>query len=213
MNISCNVFGFVYTLATLVLCIQCIKLPNANVSGQKSADDEPPSKKSKTSAPKKPEPTFKSKLDPRPSKAPTDHPQVSYYSGVDTSMPDSTSAMEDPKSILPLVQAQVPAAVSSVTITRRDPRTAGHRSSVPLTLPDVGVPALPASIPVPVEPLVVEAKGPLPMPPPAPTSLPKPAVQKPASSQDARHYGSSVARYSTIQNVSKSSEEMCFCVF
>ncbi|XP_057217705.1 death-inducer obliterator 1 isoform X3 [Triplophysa rosa] len=162
-------------------------------TGQKSADDEPPSKKSKMSVPKKPEPSFKSKPEPRPSKAPPDHPQVSYYSGVETSMPDSSSVMEDPKSKLPLVQTPVPAAVSSVTITRRDPRTAGHRSSVPLTLPDVGVPALPASIPMPVEPLVVEAKGPLPMPPLAPASLPKPVVQKPASSTDARHYGSSVA--------------------
>lgn len=173
--------------------------------GQKSADDEPPPKKSKTSAPKKPEPTFKSKPESRSSKAPADHHQVSYYSGVETSMPDSTSAMEDPNSLLPVVQTPVPAAVSSVTITRRDPRTAGHRSSVPLAGPDVSVPALPASIPVPVEPLVVEAKGPLPMPPPAPASLPRPVVQKPAPSQDARHYGSSIARCGAIQTSKNSS--------
>ncbi|XP_065097569.1 death-inducer obliterator 1 isoform X1 [Paramisgurnus dabryanus] len=165
-------------------------------TGQMSADDEPPSKKSKMSMAKKPEQPLKSKPDPRPSKPSGDHPPVSYYSGVETSMPDSTSAKEDPNTLPPPVQAPIPAAVSSVTITRRDPRTAGHRSSLPQirtaqTVPDVGVSSLSASIPVSVEPVAVETKGPLPMPPSTPP--PRPVVQKTASSQDARHYGSSTS--------------------
>lgn len=152
-----------------------------NFSGQKSADDEPPSKKTKMSAPKKPELSFKSKPDPRPSKPPADFPQVSSHSGHETSLPDSTTVMEDLSSVFPVVQAPLAAAVlavSSVTITRRDPRTAGHRSSVPQIVPDV-VPAMPANVPTSVEPAVVEAKVPLPMPPPAPASLARPVVPKP----------------------------------
>ncbi|KAK7127884.1 hypothetical protein R3I93_020458 [Phoxinus phoxinus] len=166
-------------------------------TGQKSADDEPPSKKNKMSAPKKPEPSFKSKPDPRPSKSPADLPQVSSLSGVEMPLPDSTSAMEDSSGVFPVVQPPVTAAVpavSSVTITRRDPRTAGHRSSVPHIVPDI--PAMPAIIPVSVEPVVVEAKGPLPMPPPAPASLARPVMPKPASSQDLRNYGSSTTSVS-----------------
>ncbi|XP_067288052.1 death-inducer obliterator 1 isoform X2 [Pseudorasbora parva] len=160
-------------------------------TGQKSADDEPPSKKNKMSAPKKPEPSFKSKPEPRPSKSPADLPQVSSHSGLEMPLPDSTSVMEDSSSVFPVVQPSVTAvpAVSSVTITRRDPRTAGHRSTVPHIVPDV--PALPANIPISVEPAIVEAKGPLPMPPPAPASLARPVMPKPATSQDLRSYGSS----------------------
>ncbi|XP_050978340.1 death-inducer obliterator 1 isoform X7 [Labeo rohita] len=157
-------------------------------TGQKLADDEPPSKKSKMSVPKKPEPSFKSKSELRPSKSPAEPPQASSLSGLETPLPDSTSVMEDPSSVFPVVQVPVAAAVpavSSVTITRRDPRTAGHRSSVPQIVPDVVVPAVAANVPVSVEPVVVEAKGPLPMPPPAPTSIPRPVVPKSSS------YGSS----------------------
>ncbi|KAF4107568.1 hypothetical protein G5714_011932 [Onychostoma macrolepis] len=154
-------------------------------TGQKLADDEPPpSKKTKMSVPKKPEPSFKPKSEPRPSKSPADIPQVSSLSGLETPMSDSTSVVEDPSSVFPLVQAPVPAvvpAVTSVTITRRDPRTAGHRSSVPQIVPDAVVPVVPANIPISVEPVVVEAKGPLPMPPPAPASIPRPVIPKPAS--------------------------------
>lgn len=155
------------------------------------ADDEPPSKKSKMSVPKKPEPSFKSKSELRPSKSPAEPPQASSLSGLETPLPDSTSVMEDPSSVFPVVQVPVAAAVpavSSVTITRRDPRTAGHRSSVPQIVPDVVVPAVAANVPVSVEPVVVEAKGPLPMPPPAPTSIPRPVVPKSSS------YGSSTTR-------------------
>ncbi|KAK9966476.1 hypothetical protein ABG768_003584 [Culter alburnus] len=169
-------------------------------TGQKSADDEPPSKKTKMSAPKKPEPSFKSKPEPRPSKSPADLPQGSSLSGVEMPLPDSTSQMEDSSCVFPVVQPPVTAAVpavSSVTITRRDPRTAGHRSSVPHIVPDIpAIPAMPANIPVSVEPVVVEAKGPLPMPPPAPASLARPVIPKPASSQDLRNYGSSTTSVS-----------------
>ncbi|XP_051956914.1 death-inducer obliterator 1-like isoform X3 [Xyrauchen texanus] len=167
-------------------------------TGQKSADDEPPSKKNKMSVSKKPEPPVKAKLEPRTSKAPGVEPsQVSSYSGVETAVPDTMSVMDDPSSVMTVVQAPVTAAVpavSSVTITRRDPRTAGHRSSLPVSqaVPDISVPTMPASIPV-SEPMVVETKGPLPMPPPAPASVPRPVMQKPASSQDVRHYGSNTA--------------------
>lgn len=112
-------------------------------------------------------------------------------------LPDSTSVMEDSSGVFPVVQPPVTAAVpavSSVTITRRDPRTAGHRSSVPHIVPDI--PAMPANIPISVEPAVVEAKGPLPMPPPAPASLARTVMPKPASSQDLRNYGSSTTRCS-----------------
>ncbi|XP_043107441.1 death-inducer obliterator 1 isoform X4 [Puntigrus tetrazona] len=152
-------------------------------TGQKLADDEPPSKKPKMSVPKKPEQSFKPKSESRPSRSSADLPQVSSHSGLEMPMPDSTSVVEDPSGVFPVVQAPVPAvvpAVSSVTITRRDPRTAGHRSSVPQIAPDA-VPVVPANIPISVEPVVVEAKGPLPMPPPAPTSIPRPVMPKPAS--------------------------------
>ncbi|XP_059385331.1 death-inducer obliterator 1-like isoform X2 [Carassius carassius] len=157
-------------------------------TGQKLVDDEPPSKKNKMSAPKKPENSFTSKSESRPSKSPADLPQVSSLSGPETPISDSAAVMEDLSSVFPVVQAPVTAAVpavSSVTITRRDPRTAGHRSSVPQIVPDVVVPAMPSNIPISVEPVVVEAKGPLPMPPPAPASIPRPVIPKTAS------YGSS----------------------
>ncbi len=162
------------------------------------ADDEPPSKKNKMSVPKKPEQYFKPKSEPRPSKSPADLPQVSSLSGLEMPMSDSTSVVEDPSSVFPGVQAPVPAvvpAVSSVTITRRDPRTAGHRLSVPQIVPDAFVPVVPANIPISVEPVVVEAKGPLPMPPPAPVSIPRPVIPKPAS------YGPSTTRCRIIYNI------------
>lgn len=158
------------------------------------ADDEPPSKKTKMSVPKKPEQYFKPKSEPRPSKSPADLPHVSSLFGLETPMSDSTSVVEDLSGIFPAVQAPVP-AVSSVTITRRDPRTAGHRSSVPQIVPDAVVPVVPANIPISVEPVVVEAKGPLPMPPPAPVSIPRPVIPKPAS------YGSGTTRCRNIYNI------------
>ncbi|XP_051532690.1 death-inducer obliterator 1-like isoform X4 [Myxocyprinus asiaticus] len=167
-------------------------------TGQKSADDEPPSKKNKMSIPKKPEPPIKSKPEPRPSKAPAVEPsQVSSYSGVEMAVLGTMTVTEDPSSVVPVVQAPVTAAVpavSSVTITRRDPRTAGHRSSLPVsqTGPDINIPTMPAALPV-LEPAAVETKGPLPMPPAAPASVPRPVMQKPGSSQDVRHYGSNTA--------------------
>lgn len=94
--------------------------------------------------------------------------------------------MEDQSSTVPAVQAPVVMpAVSSVTISRRDPRTASHRSSAPLiqTEPDVsmtvGAPvSVPFVTPVPAEAPVMDTKGPLPLPPPAPVSLPKPVMPK-----------------------------------
>ncbi|XP_051967151.1 death-inducer obliterator 1-like [Xyrauchen texanus] len=171
-------------------------------TGQKSADDddddEPPSKKNKMSVPKKPEPPIKSKPEPRPSKAPAVEPsQVSSYPYAELAVLDTRTVTENPSSVMPVIQAPVTAAVpavSSVTITRRDPRTAGHRSSLPVsqTGPDISVPTMPAVIPI-LEPAVVETKSPLPMPPPVPASVSRPVMQKPGSSQDVRHYRSNSA--------------------
>ncbi|TRY66539.1 hypothetical protein DNTS_015918 [Danionella cerebrum] len=147
-------------------------------TGQKAADDEPPSKKSKISVSKKPEPSFKSKPDPRAAKTAADIPQVPSHSVPETTLVESAAVIEDQSSAFP---APVP-AVSSVTITRRDPRTAGQRSSGPHIAHEV-TPAKPVIIPLSVEPLVVEMKTPLPMPPPAPVILPKPVVSKPSSSE------------------------------
>lgn len=151
--------------------------------------------------PKKQDPPEKPKMEPRPSKVPAEQSSVSY-SASDVSTPHQTVSMEDQSSTVSVVQAPVvmPAG-SSVTISRRDPRTAGHRSSTPLaqTEPDVSFPVaapvnVPVATPVPSEAPVIEVKGPLPMPPPAPVSLPKPVMPKQVTSSESWHYGASASR-------------------
>ncbi|KAL7837223.1 hypothetical protein SRHO_G00269340 [Serrasalmus rhombeus] len=173
-------------------------------TGQRPADDEPVAKKPKMSVPKKQDLPEKPKSEQRPPKVPADLSSASY-SGSETPVPAyQQSVMEESSSILPIVQtpAAIP-AVSSVTITRRDPRTASHRSSAPLSQTglDVANPVaapvtMPTGVSVSVEPPVVEMKGPLPMPPPAPVSVSKSTVPKPVSSTDARHCGASTSSVS-----------------
>lgn len=167
-----------------------------SLSGQRSADDEPAAKKPKMSLPKKQDPPEKPKTEQRPTKVPADQPNVSY-SVSDVSTPLQTSSVEDKSSTVPVVMP----AVSSVTISRRDPRTAGHRSSTSLaqTEPDVSMPvgapvSVPVVTPLPPEAPVVDTKGPLPMPPPAPVALPKPVMPKQDTSTESRHYGASASR-------------------
>ncbi|KAI4891329.1 hypothetical protein NFI96_031733, partial [Prochilodus magdalenae] len=177
-------------------------------TGQRPADDEPVAKKPKISVPKKQDPPEKPKTEQRPPKVPVSQdPSTASYSGSETLIPAyQQSVMEEPSSMLPVVQTPVAVpAVSSVTITRRDPRTARHCSSAPLSQVglDTAIPAtahpaaapvsIPIVVPVSVEPPVVETKGPLPMPPIAPVSVSKSVVPKPASSTDVRHYGGSTS--------------------
>uniref|UniRef100_A0AAY4EAH9 TFIIS central domain-containing protein n=1 Tax=Denticeps clupeoides TaxID=299321 RepID=A0AAY4EAH9_9TELE len=108
-------------------------------TGQKSADEEPAPKKPKLSIPKKPE--VKAKLDSRPQK-PLESDGPIPQSSSTTPVPDVLASTEDISSVRTPPQASVPPAlpaVSSVTITRRDPRTAVHRSTVTVTksVPDV----------------------------------------------------------------------------
>lgn len=164
-----------------------------SLKGQRSADDEPAAKKPKIMLPKKQDPPEKPKTEQRPSKVPADQPNISYSSS-DVSTHHQSSSVEDQSSTVPVAQASiVMPAVSSVTISRRDPRTASHRSSAPLTQtePDasmtVGAPvSVPFVTPVPSEAPVMDTKGPLPMPPPAPVSQPKPVMPKQVTSSAPR---------------------------
>lgn len=173
-----------------------------SLSGQRSADDEPAAKKPKMSVPKKQDPPEKPKTEQRPSRVPADQLIVAY-SPSDVSVPHQPSSMEDQSSTGPVVQApMVIPALSSVTISRRDPRTASHRTSAPLTQtePDSSLPVAPpvsvlVATPLPSEAPVVDPKGPLPMPPPAPVSLPKPVMPKQVvTSAESRTYGGSIPR-------------------
>lgn len=144
-------------------------------AGLKSADEEPVSKKPKMSIPKKPEPV-KTKPDPRSSRLPSSEGTYPPQTGNEFSISDSQLPIEDvgasmhvpPAALAPVVTPPV----SSVTITRRDPRMAGHRSGVTVTqpLPEVVVPTPMAE---PTVPVVPEVKGPLPMPPAPPPSIPR----------------------------------------
>lgn len=153
------------------------------------------------SVPKKQEPSEKPKTEQRPSKVPADQTNASYSTS-DVSTPLQAISMDEQSNTVPAVQAPiVMPAVSSVTITRRDPRTAGHRSSAPLTQtePDatlsVGAPvSVPVATPMPSEVPVLDIKGALPMPPPAPVSLPKPAMPKQVASAESWHYGANASR-------------------
>lgn len=82
-------------------------------------------------------------------------------------------------------------AVSTVTITRRDPRTAGNRPSAMATVSSTPAPPTPISY-VPVRETVTWTKPALPLPPSLPPqTIPKSILMKPSSSADARFYGTS----------------------
>uniref|UniRef100_A0A8C9R5Q7 TFIIS central domain-containing protein n=1 Tax=Scleropages formosus TaxID=113540 RepID=A0A8C9R5Q7_SCLFO len=157
-------------------------------TGQKSADEEPPPKKPKittSSTSKKAE--AKVKPEPRPSKAggatADAIPASVPTQGAETPIMESPASPEDAGASASSVSATSPSyvppvtipAVSSVTITRRDPRTAGYR-------PPVSTPVPPVSEASPDNKMVTP---PLPPPPPAPKSI----LLKPASSPDTRFFG------------------------
>lgn len=105
----------------------------------------------------------------------------SYPSNMDAAVPESP-LYQDVSMLAPLAPppATVAPTVSSVSITRRDPRMARHGSSVTVTYsaapekPSItnSAEALPAPISAPVD---LGPKGPLPMPPAPPPSVSKPA--------------------------------------
>ena len=87
--------------------------------------------------------------------------------------------------LVPPVQAPTPVVptVSSVSITRRDPRMARHSSAVTVTYtaPEKPTSILPEPLPAPViAPVEVVPKAPLPMPPASPSSV---AVSKPSKTR------------------------------
>lgn len=110
-----------------------------------------------------------------------------YQSTMEAPVPESQQQLyqEDLKIVVP--PAQIPApiapAVSSVTITRRDPRMARHSASVAVTYTAPEKPIAntaevhPAPVTVPVE---VGPKAPLPMPPAPPPAV---AVSKSAKTR------------------------------
>uniref|UniRef100_A0A673AFG0 TFIIS central domain-containing protein n=1 Tax=Sphaeramia orbicularis TaxID=375764 RepID=A0A673AFG0_9TELE len=153
-------------------------------TGQK-AEDEPAAKKAKLT--KKPE-TKPPRPELHPSRSdvpPAGQPQVptpyqhqdasSYQSSTEPAVPESQPQLykDDLTSVTP--QAVAPAAVtptvSSVSITRRDPRMARHSSAVTVTYTAPEKPANNSTEPAPaaVTTLMdVGPKGPLPMPPAPP---------------------------------------------
>ncbi|KAM6980810.1 death-inducer obliterator 1-like [Aplochiton taeniatus] len=147
-------------------------------TGQRS-EDEPMAKKAKV--PKKPE----VRQEIRSSRSSSGELPPVYQPSSEASPPEPMVYPESVSNLLPPSQTPAPApvpAVSSVSITRRDPRMARHGSGVTVTH---AVPEAPAVVPVlaevPVAPLPapveVLPKGPLPMPPAPPPSM---AVAKPA---------------------------------
>lgn len=109
-------------------------------------------------------------------------------------MQNPQSGTVDTGSVPPVAQTPLVNPVSSVTISRRDPRMAGHRSvaaaSPAETIAAVSV-GPPISVPhanvVPVEPTVVENKVPLPLPSIAPLVPTK-------TKAESRHYGATAPR-------------------
>lgn len=105
----------------------------------------------------------------------------SYQSNMDPAVPESQPQLyQDLNMLVPPAPAPAPATptVSSVSITRRDPRMARHSSGVNVTYTAPEKPInnsaepLPAPVSAPVE---VGPKAPLPMPPAPPPSVSKPA--------------------------------------
>ncbi|KAI1890855.1 hypothetical protein AGOR_G00157900 [Albula goreensis] len=162
-------------------------------TGQKSAEEEPPPKKPKPSAPavaKKVE--VKAKQEPRPSKvgSSTSDSAPVAAAGSEAPVTESPASPEDTTIVTTSTQSfptpvTIP-AVSSVSITRRDPRTAGYR-------PPVTVAPAPATVSSSSEPPVTESKAALPPPPPPPPSAPKSILLKPAASPDSRFFAGSGA--------------------
>lgn len=112
---------------------------------------------------------------------------TSYQSNMEATVPESQQQLyqEDPKIMVPPVQVPAPIAptVSSVSITRRDPRMARHSASVAVTYTAPEKPmnnaaethTVPVTVPVEVVP-----KAPLPMPPAPPPAV---AVSKSAKTR------------------------------
>lgn len=186
-----NVICYATRLSILVFIL--------DLSGQKS-EDEPAAKKARLN--KKPEtkPPRQESLSSRQGDVspvsqqqaatayqhqdplPSQHPP-SYQSNIETTIPEAQPqlAPEDTNMMVPPAQVPVTVApaVSSVSITRRDPRMARHSSGVTVTY---NAPAKPTSnapelLTTPVTaPVEAAPKAPLPMPP---VPLPPVAVPKP----------------------------------
>lgn len=161
--------------------------------GQKT-EDEPAAKKSRLSK----------KLEAKPSKSgdvsPVSQPQIaasyqhqdslpyqqpSYASTIEPTVVESQPQLfqDDVSMVVPPVQAPVPvvASVSSVSITRRDPRMARHSSGVTITYTAPEKPTSNSSEPLPAPltaPVEVAPKIPLPMPPGPPSSVAVPKASK-----------------------------------
>lgn len=112
----------------------------------------------------------------------------SYQSNVDPAVPESQPQVyQDLKMMAPPAPAPTPVTptVSSVTITRRDPRMARHNSGVTVTYtaPEKPLNNMAEHLPAPVSaPVEVGPKAPLPLPmPPAPP--PAVAASKPAKTR------------------------------
>lgn len=105
----------------------------------------------------------------------------SHQSNTDVAEPQQQLYQEDLSMLVPPAQAPAPVAptVSSVTITRRDPRMARHGSGVTVTYTAPEKPSnslaeplpLPVIAPVEAVPVVPSTKLPLPMPPASPSSV------------------------------------------
>ncbi|XP_073323850.1 death-inducer obliterator 1 isoform X2 [Pagrus major] len=161
-------------------------------TGQKM-EDEPAAKKAKLT--KKPE-TKLPRQELHSSRSgdvpPAGQPQVStayqhstppsYQSNLEPAVPESQPQLhqEDLNMMQTLAPTPVIPAVSSVTITRRDPRMARHSAGVTVTYtaPEKPINILAEPLPAPViVPAEVAPKAPLPMPPAPPPSV---AVSKPS---------------------------------
>lgn len=101
-----------------------------------------------------------------------------YHSSMEPAVPESQPQVyqEDLNMVAPLTQAPttITQTVSSVSITRRDPRMARHSSAVTVTYtaPEKSTSISAELFPSPASALVeVAAKAPLPMPPAPPPSV------------------------------------------
>lgn len=160
--------------------------------GQKT-EDEPAAKKAKLT--KKPETKpLRQELhssrsgdvqpagqQPVPATLAYQHPvATSYQTNMDQALPESqTQLYQDVSMLAPPAPAPAPVTptVSSVSITRRDPRMARHGSGVTVTYsaPEKPVSNAAEALPVPVAvPVEVVPKLPLPMPPAPPALASKP---------------------------------------
>uniref|UniRef100_W5M8J1 Death-inducer obliterator 1 n=1 Tax=Lepisosteus oculatus TaxID=7918 RepID=W5M8J1_LEPOC len=187
-------------------------------TGQMSAEEEPAPKKPKTApsaAVKKAE--VKVKPEPRPSKvgAAGDGPAPAAASaapseaapGGETPIVESPASPEETSNPATSSQSFAPIpipAVSSVTITRRDPRTAGYRPAAGASPAPTAAPAAPgsteagaaAAASVAGESAPEAAKPAVPLPPPAPKSI----LMKPASSPDTRYMATSSSADSVAES-------------